>query len=88
MAVICHLSVDTQGTNMSENLFNDLQSRVETLVRTCQELRKENHFLTEAKDELDMECLELREKHAAARAKVEGILEQLNSMELSEADEQ
>lgn len=73
---------------MSESLFNDLQARVEALVRTCQELRKENHFLKEAQKEHEQECDALREKHAAARAKVERILEQLKSTELSFEHEQ
>jgi len=68
---------------MSDNLFLDLESRIETLVKTCQQLRKDNHFLKEAREELELECEELRDKHASARSKIEKIVEQLKSMELS-----
>lgn len=72
---------------MSENLFLDLESRVESLLQMIQQLRKENHYLKEAKDELELEYEELREKHAAARGKIEKIVEQLKTMELSEHHE-
>lgn len=68
---------------MADNLFQDLETRIQSVLRLCQELRKENLFLKEAKDELELECEELREKHAAARSKIEKIVEQLKSMELS-----
>jgi uncharacterized protein (TIGR02449 family) len=68
---------------MSDNLFQDLESRIESLVRVTQHLRKENLYLKEAKDELELEYDDLRDKHAAARSKIEKIVEQLKSMELS-----
>lgn len=68
---------------MSDNLFHDLELRIESLVKTSQQLRKENHFLKEAQAELELECEELREKHAIARSKIEKIVEQLKAMELS-----
>lgn len=72
---------------MSENLFLDLESRVESLVKTIQQLRKENHYLKEAKDELELEYEELRDKHAAARGKIEKIVEQLKTMDIAEHHE-
>ncbi len=68
---------------MSDSLFLDLETRIEAVLKTCQHLRKENHFLKESRDELELECEDLREKHAAARGKIEKIVEQLKSMELS-----
>ncbi len=68
---------------MSDTLFHDLETRIESLVKACQQLRKDNHFLKEANDELELECEDLREKQLAARAKLEKIVEQLKSMELS-----
>jgi uncharacterized protein (TIGR02449 family) len=68
---------------MSDNLFLDLETRIESLVKACQQLRKENHFLKESRDELELECEDLREKQAVARGKLEKIVEQLKTMELS-----
>lgn len=68
---------------MSDNLFHDLETRIESLVKATQQLRKENSFLKESKDELELEYEDLREKHALARGKIEKIVEQLKSMELS-----
>lgn len=68
---------------MSDNLFQDLEARIEALLKACQQLRKENLFLKESRDELELECEELREKHAIARGKIEKIVEQLKTMELS-----
>lgn len=68
---------------MSDSLFQDLELRIQTLVSTCQQLRKENQFLKEARDEFELECEDLREKQSAAKSKVEKIVEQLKSMELS-----
>lgn len=68
---------------MSDILFNDLEARIEVLVKTCQQLRKENALLKDSRDEFELECEELREKHALARSKIEKIVEQLKSMELS-----
>jgi uncharacterized protein (TIGR02449 family) len=68
---------------MSDNLFIDLETRIESLVKMIQQLRKEKHFLNEAKEELELEYEDLREKHATARGKIEKIVEQLKTMELS-----
>jgi uncharacterized protein (TIGR02449 family) len=68
---------------MSDNLFHDLETRIEALVKTCQQLRKDNLYLKESRDEFELECEDLREKQVAARGKLEKIVEQLKSMELS-----
>lgn len=68
---------------MSDNLFHDLETRIESLVKNTQQLRKDNAFLKEANEELELECEDLREKQAAARGKLEKIVEQLKAMELS-----
>jgi uncharacterized protein (TIGR02449 family) len=68
---------------MSDNLFLDLETRIETLVKMIQQLRKENLFLKESKEELELEYEDIRDKHAAARGKIEKIVEQLKTMELS-----
>ncbi|MFI4957428.1 MAG: cell division protein ZapB [Gammaproteobacteria bacterium] len=66
---------------MSDTLFQQLETRIESLVRNSQKMKEENAFLREMVDELEKERTEWQEKHAQARARIERVLEHLNAMD-------
>ena len=63
------------------DILNQLESRIESLVRQSLKMKEENAFLREMVDELEKERTELQEKHAQARARIEKVLEQLTALD-------
>lgn len=66
---------------MSDTLLQQLESRIEALVSNTLKMKEENAFLREMVDELEKERIELQEKHAQARARIEKVLEHLNALD-------
>jgi cell division protein ZapB len=58
-----------------------LESLVDELLQRCQRLREENQSLRARQDALIAERAELVEKTEQARARVEGMLTRLKTME-------
>ena len=61
--------------------IKQLESRVETLLRTVERLREENRSLREHQQSLMTERAQLIEKTELARSRVEGMITRLKSME-------
>jgi cell division protein ZapB len=61
--------------------IKQLESRVETLLRTVEHLREENRSLREHQQSLMTERAQLIEKTELARSRVEGMITRLKSME-------
>lgn len=66
---------------MSDTLLQQLETRIEALVRQTLKVKEENAFLREMVEELEKERIDLQEKHAQARARIEKVLEQLNALD-------
>ncbi len=58
-----------------------LESRVEELISACVILRRENHQLRDKQQQLLMERATLLEQTQQARARVEGMIDRLKSLE-------
>ncbi|SFD43368.1 cell division protein ZapB [Thiohalospira halophila DSM 15071] len=61
--------------------LKQLESRVETLLRTVERLQEENRSLREHQQSLMTERAQLIEKTELARSRVEGMITRLKSME-------
>ncbi len=71
----------TKDNNSMEFDLKKLEVRVEELIRACAQLKDENHSLRSQQDSLIAERTDLIEKTELAKAKVEGIITRLKSME-------
>ncbi len=58
-----------------------LESRVEELINACAILRRENHQLRDKQQQLLVERATLLEQTQQARARVEGMIDRLKSLE-------
>ena len=61
--------------------INLLEQQVEALIRTCSQLKQENHSLRQRQEHLVAERAELVEKTEMARSRVEAMISRLRSME-------
>ncbi|MFP4131552.1 TIGR02449 family protein [Thiohalospira sp.] len=61
--------------------LKQLESRVESLLRTVERLQEENRSLREHQQSLMTERAQLIEKTELARSRVEGMITRLKSME-------
>ena len=68
---------------LNEQVLKGLEIRVEELIRTCEELKKENHLLKLQQDSYTTERATLIDKNEQARKRVEAMITRLKSMEVS-----
>lgn len=64
----------------NENL-KKLESRVEDLIGTCRQLRKQNHAMRSDHEQLTGEHAKLIEKTQIARARIEAMIGRLKALE-------
>lgn len=70
-------------SNSYENLFNDLENRINALLAKCQDLMQENNLLRNKQEAILQEKALLVEKHHAAQKKLESIITRLKDLEQS-----
>jgi cell division protein ZapB len=64
----------------NENL-KKLESRVDDLIGTCRQLRKEHHAIKASHEQLNDEHAKLIEKTQIARARIESMIGRLKALE-------
>ena len=73
----------TESGKLNEQALQGLEIRVSELIRTCEELKKENHLLKLQQDSYTTERASLIDKNEQARKRVEAMITRLKSMEVS-----
>ena len=73
--------LDTDKIN--EQVLKGLEIRVEELIRTCDELKKENNLLKLQQNSYTTERAALIDKNEQARKRVEAMITRLKSMEVT-----
>lgn len=68
---------------LNEQELKGLEIRVDELIKTCEELKKENHLLKLQQDSYSTERADLIDKNEQARKRVEAMITRLKSMEIS-----
>lgn len=68
---------------LSEQDLKGLEIRVNELIATCEELKKENKLLKLQQDSYSSERATLIDKNEQARKRVEAMITRLKSMEVS-----
>ena len=68
---------------LSEQDLKGLEIRVNELIATCEELKKENKLLKLQQDSYSSERANLIDKNEQARKRVEAMITRLKSMEVS-----
>lgn len=68
---------------LNEQELKGLEIRVNDLIKTCEELKKENQLLKLQQDSYSTERANLIEKNEQARKRVEAIITRLKSMEVN-----
>ena len=66
---------------MSEDRFESLNDKVETLIALCNEMKQENQLLKATQDNWQGEKQQLIERNKATKHKLESILARLKAME-------
>ena len=66
-----------------EQELKGLEVRVNDLIKTCEELRKENHLLKLQQESFSTERADLIDKNEQARKRVEAMITRLKSMEIN-----
>ncbi len=66
---------------IQEQDLRALEIRVEELIRACAHLKDQNKTLRAEVEQLSVERERLLENHAAARGRVESLIERLKSIE-------
>lgn len=69
--------------NLNEQELKSLEIRVNELINTCEELKKENHLLKLQQNSYSAERANLIDKNEQARKRVEAIITRLRSMEVN-----
>ncbi len=69
--------------NLNEQELKGLEIRINDLINTCEELKKENQLLKLQQDSYSTERASLIDKNEQARKKVEAIITRLKSMEVN-----
>lgn len=64
----------------NENL-KKLESRIDDLIDTCRQLRKENHSVRSQHGQLSEEHMQLIEKTQVARTRIEAMIGRLKALE-------
>lgn len=68
---------------LNEQELKSLEIRVEELIQTCEELKKENHLLKQQQESYSTERADLIDKNEQARKRVEAMITRLKSMEVT-----
>ncbi len=68
---------------LNEQELKGLEIRVNDLIKTCEELKKENQLLKLQQDSYSAERASLIDKNEQARKRVEAIITRLKSMEVN-----
>ncbi len=66
---------------MSEEKFQALNEKVESLISLCVEMKQENQLLKANEENWHSERRELMEKNKVAKARLESILSRLKALE-------
>ena len=69
--------------NLNEQELKGLEIRVNDLIKTCEELKKENQLLKLQQESYSTERASLIDKNEQARKRVEAIITRLKSMEVN-----
>ena len=72
-----------ESGKLNEQVLKGLEIRVGELIRTCEELKKENHLLKLQQDSYTTERATLIDKNEQARKRVEAMITRLKSMEVT-----
>ena len=79
-----HFAMDKQDSGkLNEQALKGLEIRVDDLIKTCEELKKENHLLKLQQDSYTTERATLIDKNEQARKRVEAMITRLKSMEVT-----
>ncbi len=65
----------------TEQLFKNLESRVDEFIELCEEYKRHNQSLKSRETQLSEERANLMKKNDMARAKVEAMISRLKSLE-------
>ena len=68
---------------MSEDRFESLNEKVDSLIDLCAEMKRENQLLKADTNSLQIQRKQLLEKNKEAKAKLESILVRLKAMDPS-----
>ncbi len=68
---------------MNEQELKTLESRIDQLIRLCENLKKENDLLKSQQNSYTTERADLISKNEQARKRVEAIVTRLKSMEVA-----
>lgn len=74
------MSADNRN-QLAEGDLQQLEQKVDSLIRTCSKLLQENHSLKSQQEHLMSERATLIEKTESARTRVEAIISRLKSLE-------
>lgn len=77
----CSAMANTE-TSIQEQDLRALEIRVEELIRACTHLKDENKTLRAEVEQLSLERDKLLENNAAARVRVESLIDRLKSLEI------
>ncbi len=69
--------------NLNEQELKGLEIRINDLINTCEELKKENQLLKLQQDSYSTERASLIDKNEQARKRVDAIITRLKSMEVN-----
>ena len=72
-----------ESGKLNEQVLKGLEVRVGELIRSCEELKKENNLLKLQQDSYTTERATLIDKNEQARKRVEAMITRLKSMEVS-----
>ncbi len=72
-----------ESGKLDEQVLKGLEIRVGELIRTCEELKKENRLLRLQQDTYTTERATLIDKNEQARKRVEAMITRLKSMEVT-----
>ncbi|MBM89436.1 MAG: TIGR02449 family protein [Gammaproteobacteria bacterium] len=70
-------------TEISENKFDSLNTKVDDLINLCTEMKQENQVLKVSETKWLAERKQLLERNQEAKAKLESILIRLKAMDIS-----
>ncbi len=71
------------SAKLNEQELKGLEIRVDDLIKTCEELKKENNLLKLQQDSYTTERASLIDKNEQARKRVEAMITRLKSMEIN-----
>jgi len=73
--------IKTRSPTMSDDLLEALETKMELLIQTCEQLQRENQELRTKASDWQRERVRLIEKNELARGRVEAMITRLKSLE-------